>query len=81
METTFAGMYKTNFDSAVFEELGEVGIGVLIQNFRGEVMASLAEKSGSLPRCKLLNFLQLGRWSYWYRSLVLKTPFSKVTLK
>ncbi|KAL0005237.1 hypothetical protein SO802_012798 [Lithocarpus litseifolius] len=38
------GMYKTNFDNAVFEESGEAGIGVIIRNSRGKVMASLAEK-------------------------------------
>ena len=38
------GMYKTNFDCAVFEDSGEAGIGVVIRNFAGEVMASLSEK-------------------------------------
>ncbi|XP_050255142.1 uncharacterized protein LOC126701039 [Quercus robur] len=39
-----SGMFKTNFDSAVFEESGEAGIGVVIRNSAGEVMASLSEK-------------------------------------
>ena len=39
-----SGMFKTNFDGAIFEELGEAGIGVVIRNFAGEVMASLSEK-------------------------------------
>ena len=38
------GMYKTNFDGAIFEDSGEIGIGVVIQNSRGEVMTSLAKK-------------------------------------
>ena len=37
-------MYKTNFDGAIFEDSGEIGIGVIIQNSRGEVMTSLAKK-------------------------------------
>lgn len=38
------GMYKTNFDGAVFEDSSEAGIGMVIQNSAGEVMASLSEK-------------------------------------
>ena len=38
------GMYKTNFDCAVFEGSGEAGIRVVIRNSFGEVMASLFEK-------------------------------------
>lgn len=38
------GIYKTNFDGTIFEETGEAGIGVVVWNFKGEVMASLSEK-------------------------------------
>ena len=34
---------KTNFDSAVFEELDAVGIGVIVLNSSGEVLAALFE--------------------------------------
>ena len=44
METPSPGMYKTNFDRAMFEDSGKAGIGVIIRNSRGEVMASLAKK-------------------------------------
>lgn len=44
METPLPGMYKTNFDGAVFEDSGEAKIGVIIRNSRGEIMASLAKK-------------------------------------
>ena len=50
-------MYRTNFDGVVFEESGEVGIGVIIRNSRGEVMASLAKKflkSSSVETVELL---------------------------
>ena len=44
METPSPGMYKTNFDCAMFEDSRKAGIGVIIRNSRGEVMASLAKK-------------------------------------
>lgn len=37
--------YKINYDSAVFSESDEAGIGVVVRNERGEVMASLARRS------------------------------------
>ena len=37
-------LYKTNFDGAVFSESGEAGIGVVVQDAKGEVIAALAEK-------------------------------------
>ncbi|KAK9993927.1 hypothetical protein SO802_023630 [Lithocarpus litseifolius] len=36
--------YKINYDGAVFSKSEEAGIGVVIRNERGEVMATLAEK-------------------------------------
>ena len=36
--------YKTNYDGAVFEESGEAGIGVVVRNGNGEVLAALLEK-------------------------------------
>ena len=38
------GTYKTNFDGAVFAESEEAGIGVIIRDFQGLVIAALAEK-------------------------------------
>ena len=34
---------KTNFDGVVFEDLDAVGIGVVVRNSCGEVMAALSE--------------------------------------
>lgn len=38
------GNMKTNYDGAMFDESDEAGIGVVIQNFNGEVMVALSEK-------------------------------------
>ena len=35
---------KINFDGALFGEFDEVGLGVVIRNSEGEVMAALSEK-------------------------------------
>lgn len=37
-------LYKTNYDGAVFSESGEAGIGVVVRDAKGEVIAALAEK-------------------------------------
>ncbi|XP_030923075.1 uncharacterized protein LOC115949956 [Quercus lobata] len=37
-------MYKTNYDGTVFEDPEEAGIGVIVRNDRGEVLAALFEK-------------------------------------
>ena len=45
------GIYKTNYDVAVFTESGEVGIRVIVRDARGEVITALVEKilySGSV---------------------------------
>ncbi|KAK7828360.1 hypothetical protein CFP56_030324 [Quercus suber] len=34
---------KTNFDDAIFEDLDAIGIGVVVQNSSGEVLAALSE--------------------------------------
>ena len=39
------GELKANFDGAVFVNTGEAGIGVVIRNEFGEVMAALSEKN------------------------------------
>ena len=40
------GIYKINFDGALFTTLDKAGIGVIIQDYKGLVMASL---SHSIP--------------------------------
>ena len=38
-----AGLSKTNFDGAIFEDLGAAGIGAVVRNSSGEVLATLSE--------------------------------------
>jgi len=38
--------YKINYDGTVFTESNEVGLGIMVRNEKGEVMASLEEKIG-----------------------------------
>jgi ribonuclease HI len=38
------GRYKVNYDGAIFKETNETGIGVVIRNHKGEVMASLCHR-------------------------------------
>lgn len=38
------GMYKTNYDGAVFAKSEEAGIGVIIRDVKGLVISALAEK-------------------------------------
>lgn len=39
-----SGSFKTNFDGAMFDESNEAGLGVVIRNFEGVVMANMLEK-------------------------------------
>lgn len=48
--------YKTNFDGAMFHATGEAGLGIVIQNHEGEVMAALLEK---IPQPSLVTRLEL----------------------
>ena len=40
--------FKVNFDGATFPEMGKAGLGVVIRNWQGNVMASLS-KQAPLP--------------------------------
>ena len=37
------GTLKTNFDEAIFEDLGAAGIGVVVHNSSGKVLVALSE--------------------------------------
>ena len=55
--------YKTNYDWAVFEDSGEAGIGVVVRNANGEVIAALSEKIPYLDSVDLVGVLvaKIGR--------------------
>ena len=48
---------KVNFDGAMFNERDEAGIGVIIRNPRGKVMAALFEKIQKPPSAEILELL------------------------
>ncbi|KAK9988433.1 hypothetical protein SO802_028672 [Lithocarpus litseifolius] len=55
------GNMKTNYDGTMFGESDEAGIGVVIQNSDGEVMAALPEKIQKLSSVKVLELLAARR--------------------
>lgn len=53
--------YKTNFDGAMFHDSREAGLGVVIRNHEGEVMAALSEKIPLPPSVTQLELLATRR--------------------
>ena len=37
-------LYKANFDAALFDHLGFAGLGVVVRDYRGNVLAALSQK-------------------------------------
>ena len=62
-------MYKTNYDEAVFEGLEEAGIGVIVRNDRGEVLAALSEKIPYLGSVSLVEVLAARRAIQFFMEL------------
>ena len=54
-------LVKVNFDGAMFNERDEAGIGVIIRNPRGEVMAAFSEKIQKPHSAKILELLAAKR--------------------
>ena len=52
---------NVNFNSAMFAESNDVGIGVVICNYKGEVMAALSEKIAHLSSVDILEMLAARR--------------------
>ena len=58
--------YKVNYDGAMFADLGEAGIGVVVRNQKGEVMAPLAKKLLTLESVEMLEALVARRASIFF---------------
>ena len=56
-----ASIVNVNFDSAMFAESNDVGIGVVICNYKGEVMAALSKKIAHLSSVDILEMLAVRR--------------------
>ena len=61
--------WKINFDGAMFNESGEAGIGVVVQNSVGEVKAALAEKFRKPPTMEVLEPLAARRAALFSKDL------------
>ena len=55
------GIYKANYDGAYFAEEEAAGIGVVVRNDLGQVMASLAEKLAMPPTVEILEAMAARR--------------------
>lgn len=53
--------FKTNFDGAMFTNIGEAGLGVVIRNHAGEIIAALSEKIPQPPSITCLELLAARR--------------------
>ena len=40
------GLYKVNYDAAIFDSLGYAGLGVVIRDSAGQIIATLSQKIG-----------------------------------
>ena len=76
-----AETFKTYFDGAISENEGEAGIGVVIQNSHGEVMASLFEKIPILSSVTVQEMLSARRAVYLPKKLGLITRLFRVIPK
>ncbi|XP_065617279.1 uncharacterized protein LOC136062310, partial [Quercus suber] len=56
-----ARKWKTNFDGAMFSESDQAGIGVVIRNHEGQVMAALSEKIKKPASAEILEALAARR--------------------
>lgn len=56
-----SGCLKTNFDGAVFVDSGEAGIGVVIRDSRGQVLASLSKRIPNPSSVAVLELLAARR--------------------
>ena len=63
------GKVKANFDGDMFDELNEVGIGVVVRNPQREIMAALYEKIPKPSSIVVLETLAVRRAAYFVHEL------------
>ena len=77
--------WKTNFDGAMFEDLNEAGIGVVVRNSKGEVMAAFSEKIILPPSVVILETITTRRAIHLIHELGLPSSIfesdSKISIK
>lgn len=69
MEALDDGKVKENFDGAMFDELNEAGIGVVVRNPQGEIIAAPSEKMPKPSSVVLLESLAARRATYFVLEL------------
>ncbi|KAL0015448.1 hypothetical protein SO802_002517 [Lithocarpus litseifolius] len=76
---------KTNFDRTMFEDLNKAGIGVVVRNSKGEVMAAMSEKIIMPPSVFILETIAIRRAVHLIHELFLPSSMfegdSKVSIK
>ena len=70
-------LVKVNFDDAVFQESGEVGLGIIIRNDRGLFMAALTQVIPLPTSVEMVEVLAIRRALIFAKEL----DFDHVTLK
>ena len=66
------GIYKANYDGAYFAEEEDSGIGIVVRNDLGQVMASLAEKLAMPPTVEILETMAARRAMIFMEELGLR---------
>ena len=74
-----AGYIKTNFDGAIFEDLHAAGIGVVIRDEHGEVIAALAGKIPIPDSVLTLKLWRLGKRFNLFKNLAFVIPSLRAT--
>lgn len=72
---------KANFDGAMFDELNEADIGVVVKITQGDVMATLSKKIPKPSLIVMLESLAATRVALLFKNSVSMSLFSRETLK
>ena len=75
-----AGSVKTNYDGAKFRESDKAGIGVVIRDSKGQVLAALSEQLVKPPSMEILELLAARRAVKFTAELAMHNWFVRVIL-